>query len=329
MKKHVVCICCVFSIIAGCQARSETGAEFNAVEFFTKLTAIESFYKTTTGDNYSLPSDFIQCFSNIGTQAFEVLYYYNITSKDEFPQYSEDSNYAKHISELVDVSDSMMDLFSGSGFNDLIKKGGKSPALMFDIDNTIEFTYITDQEFTGTGPAITGMVNFIQRRCFRDGVECYFITARYCNKSLAESTKTWMKNTFDMSDEQVEKYVYIMGTIRSCDSSPIIKISYKDAVREAIAKRDSVLWLMSFGDQLTDNLGPNSGLKMMVPNLLFDSSIVANQYYVKEPGSWDGCSLRSTTAPSAACRVKLNDEKFLERITVPFCLACEGPGDCY
>jgi len=258
-----------------------------------------------------------------------IIFYYGMFSSNGFDVYSEESEYANNIRELVDVSDTMMDLFSGSGFNDLIARQGKSPALMFDIDNTVEFTSDPDQEFTGTGPAIAGMVNFVQRRCFSNGVECYFVTARYCNKPSAESTRTWIKNTFNLSDEQVQKYVYIMGTIQSCDSGQDKKIAYKDAVREALAKRDSLIWLMSFGDQITDNLGSNSGLKMMVPNMLFDSSIVPNQFFTDEPGSLKACSRHLTISPSSECRSKLDKELFLERITVPFCLACEGPKDCY
>jgi len=328
MKKYLAGICCACLIVAGCQARSESSAEFNAPDFFTRLTAIESVYKATANDYFHLVKNLGQCMYYFQRE-MNVGFYYGFSSSNGYDVYSEDSEYAERIRELVNVSDSMMDLFSGSGFNDLIKKGGKSPALMFDIDNTIEFTADRDQEFIGNGPSITGMVNFVQRRCFRDGIECYFITARYCNQPSAQSTKVWIKNTFEMSDAQVEKYVYLMGTINSCDSDPFIKIAYKDAVREALAKRDSLLWLMSFGDQPTDNQGPNSGLKMIVPNMLFDNSITSNQYYVDEPGSIVACTSRIIASPSAECRAKLNDEKFLEKITVPFCLACQGPSDCY
>lgn len=79
---------------------------------------------------------------------------------------------------------------------------------MFDIDNTLELTSFNDDyDSKGTKPT-PYMADFVKNQCFKDGVDCYFITARYCNTASATTTAKWLKVNLDLTDDQINKYVF-------------------------------------------------------------------------------------------------------------------------
>ena len=228
--------------------------------------------------------------------------YYQLTSgKDGYFRYGKDSAYAHDVAALTANLDRLMTAFQHTGLRDELKRRGLTPALMFDIDNTLEFSAAPDSDAKGDGPAIQGMVDFAKRWCFKDGVVCYFITARNCDASSVPPTAKWLKDNLHLSDEQLRRYTHFSRNTSSltCPALPdTTEVAYKDVIREALEQQEHIFWLMSVGDQLTDSLGEHSGMKIRVPNQFFHSDIVPNQY---APWGKGLCGRPTTIAPPRPC----------------------------
>jgi hypothetical protein len=171
---------------------------------------------------------------------------------------------------------------------------------MFDIDNTLEFSAAADSDDKGDGPAIQGMVDFANRWCFKNGLACYFITARNCDASSVPPTAKWLRNNLHLSDMQVSRYTHFSRNSNNltCTIPGNPQVAYKDVIRQALEDQQNIFWLMSIGDQLTDSLGEHSGMKIRVPNQFFHSDITPNQY---APWGSGQCSSPTTIAPPTTC----------------------------
>jgi hypothetical protein len=115
-------------------------------------------------------------------------YYELTTGVDGYSHYGENSHYAQDVARLTANLDQLMETFERTGLRSEAEKRGLTPALMFDIDNTLELSAAPDSDTKGDGPAIEGVVEFAQRWCFKDGLACYFITARNCDASSVPPT---------------------------------------------------------------------------------------------------------------------------------------------
>ncbi len=254
-----------------------------------------------------------------------VKYYGLSTGKDGYSHYSETSQYAKDVAELSANMDRLMRSFRQTGLREELVRQGLTPALMFDIDNTLEFSAAPDSDSTGNGPAIKGMVDFAKRWCFKDDVVCYFITARNCDVSSVGPTEKWLKANLGLTDERIRRYTHFSRNSQdlTCSIPNSPTVAYKDVIREALEQQEKVFWLMSVGDQLTDSLGRHSGMKVRVPNQFFHSDIVPNQY---APWGAGQCNRPLTIAPPKACADSLLD-KAVKYSSLDYCRSQPAAND--
>lgn len=244
-------------------------------------------------------------------------YYALTTDKDGYSHYGSRSQFASDVAELTAKLDRLMQTFESTGLCSELKHRGLTPALMFDIDNTLEFSAAPDSDATGNGPAIQGMVDFANRWCFKDGLACYFITARNCDASSVPPTAKWLKKNLHLSEEQLNRYTHFSRNTKrlTCTIPGNPDVAYKDVIREALEQQQNIFWLMSIGDQLTDSLGENSGMKIRVPNQFFHSDITPNQY---APWGKGQCGSPTTIAPPTACADSLRD-RAIEVSSLEYC----------
>ena len=260
------------------------------LSLFQGLTENKIYYEERRGEIFQFPENVKKYSARIASES-DANAYYGLKAKgykDAYDIYSEHSQYASDIQQTINDARNLINLFKGSSLLEAIRSQGKKPAIMFDIDNTLEFSSRSDSDLTGQGPPIKPVVEFV-RDCLKDGIECYFITARLRSDSKEfSSTKIWLKDTFGLSDLQLKRYVYLVGDLsygkyRNIypETQKNVTIAYKDVLRRVLSERDSVFWIMSIGDQLTDVYGKDSGVKVLIPNLFFDNAIVTNPYYEK------------------------------------------------
>lgn len=244
-------------------------------------------------------------------------YYVLTTGRDGYSHYGKESHFAHDVAGLTAKLDRLMEGFERTGLRRELKRRGLTPALMFDIDNTLEFSAAPDADAKGDGPAIQGMVDFANRWCFKDDLVCYFITARNCDASSVPPTEKWLKTHLHLSDEQVSRYTHFSRNSQSltCTIPGHPVVAYKDVIREALEEKQNIFWLMSIGDQLTDSLGTHSGMKVRVPNQFFQSDITPNQY---APWGVGQCGSPTTIAPPTACAESLR-EHAIEVSSMEYC----------
>jgi len=200
----------------------------------------------------------------------------------EYVQYSDDSYYGRAMEDIVDRADAVIEELYQAGLTDLMKK----PSIMFDVDNTIQYTAFNDTDFVGEAPPISQTVEFMNKWCKGWGegdraiMNCILITARACTNMLAESTRTFVKANFDVDDDFISSHVHFSGNLHCADCRPtgIWNIAYKDIIRKDYVENRGVEWVASVGDQYTDSIGWYSGIKVKLPNVWFDSSKVSNQF---------------------------------------------------
>lgn len=230
--------------------------------------------------------------------------YYELTTSGGYQRYGAGSHYAKDVAALTANLDQLMESFQRTGLRQTLRERGLTPALMFDIDNTLEFSGGPDSDNKGEGPAIQGMVDFVKRWCFKDDLACYFVTARNCDVGSVTATQRWLKANLPYDEATLRHYTHFSRNAKdlTCPVSGNPTVAYKDVIREALEQQEKVFWLMSIGDQLTDSLGNHSGMKIRVPNQLFHSDIVPNQY---APWGVGQCASPVTIAPPADCSAKL------------------------
>jgi hypothetical protein len=285
----------------------------------TQFSASEKICITATckqGDKACKPTDHYNG-SPLMAGSDHKKYYALTIGKDGYFYYGKNSQYARDVAGLTAKLDRLMETFENTGLRSELKRRGLVPALMFDIDNTLEFSAGSDSDAAGDGPAILGMVDFANRWCFKDGLTCYFITARNCDASSVAPTAKWLKKNLHLSDDQVSRYTHFSRNQESltCTIPGNPELAYKDVIREALERQQNVFWLMSIGDQLTDSLGEHSGMKIRVPNQFFHSDITPNQY---APWGKGQCGSPTTIAPPASCANSLR-ERAIEVSSLEYC----------
>jgi hypothetical protein len=299
-----------YSLTSSAQRRKSAK---EVLQVFEELTSESTklLYDWQKGEYYEFPENVEQCMGAIAADSNQNEYYglKEKAYKNVYDLYSEDSQYAKDIESTVKRAESMLEVLRRRGVVDAVKSMGMKPSVMYDIDNTLEFSSRKDDDPSGEGPPIRAVVEFA-KECRKEGLECYFITARPCDESEARATWKWLKRNLGLSGSEMESHVFLMGKIKFENVPPQVKVAYKDVVREALSRRDKAYWLFSIGDQLTDVYGDHSGIKLLVPNLLFDNSIVSNQYY--DPGD---TSRKEVVEPSPECYKALGD-KVLEETAI-------------
>lgn len=196
-----------------------------------------------------------------------------------YVNYKDDSSFGRRLQTTIDRTDDLMEQLYQAGMMSAVE----IPSLMFDIDNTMEYTAYNDTDFTGDGPPLTATVDFVKKWCDGWGsgdramMQCIFITARYCTEMNAKATSTWLKSTYNASDELIASHVQFSGNLK-CSCCEGNNVAYKDILRKDWMEQYGFSWIASIGDQYTDSVGHYSGIKIKLPNVWFDSSLVPNQY---------------------------------------------------
>jgi hypothetical protein len=319
MKKHHKKIIASLSLALGAvsfnahaQASDNKQYNVNPLELYSKVTSLTMAFNEKYGKEFRLPVN--------AKDSVDVILKHSDTKKymgsKTYNGYSLDSKFSKEAHDMMNALANLVGDFKRIGFIREIKSQGKTPALMFDIDNTIELTSFDDDYFTKSGINDPSTAHFIKNVCFKDGIACYFITARTCNHNEASATKKWLQKHLSLTNEQVSKYVFLSGSMpaNACTSKPNEKVAYKDVLRESLSQTRHVYWLMSIGDQMTDWFGKHSGLKVWYPNEMFDSSIVGNN---GNDSNKKGV-LKTVVAPTEGCYQKLKD-KALTDSTIQYC----------
>lgn len=313
-KILILCILCFTPMMLFAQQYENKNKNLSELELYHRVTSLTMAFNEKYGKKFRLPVNAKNSVNLILKNSDSKRYMGSRTYND----YSQSSQFAKDANNMMAALVKLVNDFKDIGFIKAIKSQGMTPALMFDIDNTIELTSFDDDYWTKSGINDPATVHFIKSVCFKDGIACYFITARTCNKNEAIATKNWLKKHLGLSDKQVRRYVFLSGSIpdNACTSKPHEKVAYKDVLRQALTEMRHVYWLMSIGDQMTDWFGKDSGLKVWYPNEMFDSSIVPNNgNNPKKKGV-----LLTVVAPTQKCYEKLKS-KALTHSTIKYCQA--------
>ena len=308
MVLSISLIACVllFAVTLQSKDNAQSNDKIDTLHLFKTITENKAFYSQRTGEAAQFNYSDEVCIADLIKKSDSTAYYKLKKNgyKGSYDIYGKDSQYAADVKALATHLDDLMRSFHRSGLIAEIVRRGRTPALMFDIDNTLEFSAGIDGDPTGNGPPIKGTVAFAKRHCFKDNIVCYFITARDCDKKSTAPTLKWVKDNLALSEEQAKKYTYFSGIFRSegCLHPPNTSIAYKDIIRHALEEEENIFWLMSIGDQLTDSLGRHSGMKIEVPNQFFHSDTVPNQL---APYGKGNCNRTVTVAPDETCSKKL------------------------
>ena len=304
-------------IITSCALLSGSAYAHNlnkvdSLELYSKVTSLTMAFNEKYGKKFRLPVNARDSIGEIVANSNTK----NYMGTKTFNDYTKDSKFAQYSNHMMNSLFDLITTFKKIGFIHEIKNNGKIPALMFDIDNTIELTSFDDDYFTKSGLNDPATTKFIKKVCFKDGIKCYFITARYCNNKSATATKRWLKKHLSLSNKQLSKYVFLSGAIPddACTNNSNEKVAYKDILREDLSKNRNIYWLMSIGDQMTDWYGGHTGLKVWYPNEMFDSAIVGNNHNnpkLKTP-------LKTVVAPTKRCFNKLKDKALVDT-TIKYC----------
>lgn len=123
------------TILTSC-SNNDDKSNVDPLELYSKVTQLEAAFDEQYGDTFKLPENAKQCTANI-TKNSDVFKY--MDSKTGY-DYTDNSQYAQTAKKLVDSLDNLMYEFKDIGFIKAIEKSGKRPAIMFDIDNTLELT---------------------------------------------------------------------------------------------------------------------------------------------------------------------------------------------
>ena len=314
-KKHFSAV--ILASMAQSMSAQPTQAQVfhvNPLKLYSEVTSLTMAFNAKYGKESSLPSNAKAGVNKIIAHSNTQNYMGTKTYND----YAQNSQFAKDANSMMTDLSQLITSFKKIGFIQEIKAQNQTPAIMFDIDNTIELTSFDDDYYTKSGINDPATAQFIKTNCFKDGVDCYFITARSCNVHEASATKQWLQKHLHLSDQEISKYVFLSGAIPSdaCTGNPNERVAYKDVLRRALSEKQHVYWLMSIGDQMTDWFGLDSGLKVWYPNMMFDSSIVENNH--NNPKT--SLHLQTVTTPTNQCYTKLK-EYALRESTINYCLA--------
>ncbi|CAG9460565.1 unnamed protein product [Pedinophyceae sp. YPF-701] len=188
--------------------------------------------------------------------------------------YTEGSTYGETLRAQVNGMELALSLLLTSGALQALDDDGLAPAIMFDIDNTLQFTAQNDTDWFGLAPAIRETAAFAQRNCAGLGPSgygphagqftCYFITARGCSKSKAFATRRFVRAAFPYaSDDWIDGHVLLSGGLTGCGSW---STAYKDVLRAWLEDNRGVRFVMSVGDSQSDFYGAHSGMKVHLVN---------------------------------------------------------------
>jgi len=182
--------------------------------------------------------------------------------------------------------------------------GDGHPMLMFDIDNTISYSAFNDTDNTGKVQPIRETVQLVHQWCKgwssdENSVtaifDCFFVTARWCSDGTATNTETFMRREFPAASTQlIDSNVMLTGAI-TCTCCEDFHNSWKDILRCNLEHEKGGKFVASIGDQYTDSAGPCSGLRVKLPNVWFDSSVVGNNQQYKP--------FSTAQLPESACSV--------------------------
>ncbi|MED7789497.1 hypothetical protein [Francisella sp. 19X1-34] len=185
--------------------------ETNPLELYSKVTSLTMAFNSRYGKKAMIPKN-AQDSLNLILKNSNIKEY--MGSKD-YNGYSKNSKFYKRAQAMMSDLENLIVEFKKIGFIDEIKSQGKTPGIMIDIDNTIELTSFEDDINTKSGIDDPATKKFIKDVCFKDGIACYFITARTCNKNEALNTEEWLEKNIGLSKEQVSKYVFLSGAIHN------------------------------------------------------------------------------------------------------------------
>jgi len=295
----------------------------NTIELFKSLTDQKYVFSSQYGNKEELPDNAKFCIDEILKKSDSANYYgLKIKAKDNvYDTYSEESRYSDDIKESVKYAENALLLLKKTGFLKELKNKKLKPAIMFDIDNTLAFASEYDDDDTGNCPEIKETSDFVRKYCFKDGVQCYFITARICSSQEYNSTYKWLKDKFNFSDKVIKDHLRLTGNIKGCESSKFEKVAYKDLVKSTLSKKHNLFWIMSMGDQLTDVFGENSGIKILLPNKFFKSNIAPHTDKKQD------CGLTTVVKPSNECINKL-ESAIIDKTDPEYCRNCKSLDGC-
>ena len=247
--------------------------------------------------------------------------------------YDSESFYGKAMNQTVSRLSHVLEQLHEEGFVNVV--GDDHPMLMFDIDNTISYSAFNDTDNTGQVKPIRETVQFVHQWCKGWGdsseptaiFDCFFITARWCSEGTATNTETFMRRNFPAaSSELIDSNVMLTGAITlKCQEQ--LHQTYKDILRCKLEDKTGGKFVASIGDQYTDSAGACSGLKVKLPNVWFDSSIVQNNQQYKPYATTQlpeaECSTERAFGPtistSESCVTDEAREKAMEFSTLAFC----------
>jgi hypothetical protein len=287
-------------------------SQVDPLTLYSKVTALTMAFNSKYGKRFSLPDNAKSAIPSILKNSNSHRYMASKTDNT----YQKNSKFAKDAQSMMQDLSSLLLQFKKIGFIHAIKAKGKTPAIMLDIDNTLELTSFADNYWSASSRNDPASVGFAEKNCFKDGIACYFITARTCNQKEASQTTHWLKKHLHLSNKQIANHLFFSAAIRdkACTQKNNQLVAYKDIIRHELSIKRHVYWLMSIGDQKTDWFGEHSGLKVWYPNAMFDSSIVSNSDHSKVANS----VLRTVIAPSTACFSQLK-QQVLQQTTPAYC----------
>ena len=124
--------------------------------------------------------------------------------------YGQDSQFAHRLQQSYDGASQSLEHFLR------ILPESRTPAIMFDIDNTLAYTGFNDTDVVGKAPPLATAIKFAERWCAFEGAadgrfECFFFTARYCTSLKAAATKIWVADNFPVSHDWIDTHVFLTG----------------------------------------------------------------------------------------------------------------------
>jgi len=245
--------------------------------------------------------------------------------------YDSESFYGKAMNQTVSRLSHVLEQLHEEGFVNVV--GDDHPMLMFDIDNTISYSAFNDTDDTGQNKPIRETVQFVHQWCKGWGdsseptaiFDCFFVTARWCSDGTATNTETFMRRNFPAaSSELIDSNVMLTGAI-TCECCEHLHNSWKDILRCKLEDKNGGKFVASIGDQYTDSAGACSGLKVKLPNMWFDSSIVGNNQQYKPYATTQlpeaECSTDRAFGPagSESCVTDEARDKAMEFSSLAFC----------
>ena len=319
---RLTCYSLIFFIL-GIGTIYSNDTNVDTIQLFKSLTNQKAVFSSQYGNKEELPDNAKFCIDEIVKNSNSKDYYgLNIKAKDNsYDTYSEDTRYSEDLKESVGYAERILLSLKKIGFLRTLKNKKLKPAIMFDIDNTLAFTSEYDDDETGNSPEIKETSDFVRKYCFKNGIECYFITARSCSSKKYNATYKWLKDTFKFNETILKDNLYLTGNIKGCENSKYERVAYKDLLKYALSKKQHLFWIMSIGDQLTDVFGENSGIKVLLPNKLFKSNVVPHA------DKKEDCNFTTVVKPSDQCLKKL-ESVIINRTGQDNCKNCKNPDGC-